>query len=945
MSTRPRRGSRRRGAIIAGVLLVLLVLASSARFYTDLLWFKEVGFSSVLWTSLRTQFLVGLAVGALTALIIWVNLKLAEKIAPAYRPGTYVVGGRPDPIDQYRTALTPFIHWIRLAVALVVGALAGISASASWQTVLLWMNRVSFGESDPQFHKDIGFYVFQLPFLNQVTRWVWFAIMASLVLSVGAHYFFGAIRPEQGWRGVLPTALAHVSVLLGLLALVKAIQYFLGTYGLNFSERGVVTGASYTDVRAQLPALKLLALISVISAILFLVNIRVRRLVLPLAAVGIWVFTAVLAGTAWPFLVQRFSVEPQEPQREQPYIERNLEATRAAFGLSDVSDEPYAATSDLKADDITSNVGLLQNVRLWDPGVLQQAYGQLQAIRTYYQFKDVDIDRYSIDGKQRQVLLAARELSLDEIDSKTWQNQHLQYTHGFGLVASLANETTAAGQPRFLVSDVPPTAITGAEALQPTQPRVYFGEGFRASEYSVVRSKQEELDFALEEGDVQRSTYEGVGGIPVGNIFRRLAFAIREGDPNLVLSGLITPESRILIYRNVRDRVRRAAPFLSFDSDPYLAVIDGRLQWILDAYTSTRWYPYSQRFDASDSVTSGEASRLEGTVNYVRNSVKVVVDAYDGTMDFHVVDPDDPLIQAWQKAFPDLFSAEEPSADLQAHFRYPEDLFKLQSEVYRTYHMTDPLDFYSKQDQWDIPASPVIGTFGTTEESALVSPVYLLLRLPGETEDEFVLTRPFTPRARPNMVSTLIGRSDPGHYGELVSLQFPRTINIPGPQQVDNLINQDVSVSETLTLLSQRGSTIQFGSLVILPIGDSILYVQPLFVQAENVGNPELKKVALVLGEKVVLADSFDDALNELFGLDSQPEPGPSPSPTGPGPKPSPSPTGKTGGSAELKRIVAKAGRLYEKAQQALADGNFGEYGDLIERIGRLLAKAQALSG
>jgi uncharacterized membrane protein (UPF0182 family) len=936
------RGSRRRGAIISVVLVVLLVLAGSSRFYTDLLWFDEVGFSSVLWTSLRTQFLLGLVVGLVTAALIWVNLKLAHRLAPAYPPSSFVVGGRPDPVERYREAFTPFLKWIRLGVAIFVGGLAGLSAGASWQTFLLWVNKVQFGQVDPQFNKDVGFYVFELPFLNQVTRWIWFAVMASLVLSLGAHYFFGAIRPEQGWRGVMPAALAHVSVLLGLLALIKAVQYWLGTYGLNFSARGVVTGASYTDVNAQLPALKLLALISVISAVLFLVNIRVRRLALPLAAVAIWILTAVLAGTAWPLLVQRFSVEPQEPQREGPYIERNLAATREAFGLGEVEATPYAASDDLTAEEVKANEDQLQNVRLWDPGVLQQAYSQLQAIRTYYQFEDVDIDRYEIDGQQRQVLLSAREISLDDIESKSWQNLHLQYTHGFGLVASLANESTLAGQPRFLLSDVPPTPVEGAEALNPDEPRVYYGEGFESNEYSVVRSKQQELDYALETGEVQRSTYEGAGGIPVNNLFRRLAFAVREGDPNLVLSGLITGDSRILIYRNVRDRIQRAAPFLSYDSDPYLAVVDGRLVWILDAYTSTPWYPYSQRFDAADSVGSSESTALDHSVNYVRNSVKVVVDAYDGTMAFHVVDPEDPLIQAWQKAFPDLFSEEEPSEELQAHYRYPEDLFKLQSEVYRTYHMTDPLDFYSKQDQWDIPSTPIIGDFTSTEESDQITPVYLLLTLPGEDGDEFVLTRPFTPRSRPNMVSSLVARSDPAHYGELLSLQFPRTINIFGPQQVDNLINQDVAISETLTLLSQRGSKIQFGSLVILPIEGSLLYVQPLFIQAENVGNPELKKVALVLGEEVVLGDTFDDALNDLFDLDAEPEPEPSPSGS---PSPEPSPTKGGGGTdAQLERLLAKAGRLYEQAQAALAEGNFGEYGDLIERLGAVLQRAENLS-
>ncbi len=733
MSTRPPARGNKRGVIFAAVLLTLFVLFTSARFYTDVLWFDEVGFTSVLWTSLRTQFLVGLGVGVLTAAIVWANLKIAERIAPAYRPGNLSLAGRMDPMQRYREQLLPFARWIRLAVAVTVGLLSGFGASTAWQTFLLWSNRVSFGASDPQFGKDIGFYVFELPFLNQISDWIWFALIASLVLSLGAHYFYGSIRPEIGWRGVLSGALAHVSVLLGLLALVKAAQYWLGTYGLNFSERGVVTGASYTDVEAQLPALRLLAIISVVSALLFLVNIRVRRLSLPLTAIAIWLFFSLAAGTLWPLAIQQFSVEPQEPQREEPYIRRNIDMTRAGFDLSEVEVQDYPGTGDLTAEEAEANGSALQNVRLWDPGVLQQAYAQLQSIRTYYRFEDVDVDRYEVGGEPRQVLLSARELSLEDAEtSRSWQNRHLVYTHGFGLVASLANASTSAGQPSFLVRDVPGQAVEGAESLQVDQPRIYFGEGFDADEYSVVRSKQQETDYPLEGGEVQRSTYEGVGGVPVGNLFRRLAFAVRESDPNLVLSGLISGDSRILVYRNVRDRVRRAAPFLRLDSDPYLAVIDGRLLWIIDGYTATEWYPYSQRFDAGEVVDSSESGALDGRMNYVRNSVKVTVDAYDGTMNFHIVDPEDPRIHAWAGACPALFTAGAPSEDLRAHFRYPEDLFKMQSEVYRRYHMDSPIDFYSNEDA-EVPQSPTVSGFGSTEAAdTAINPVYLLRSAGGD---------------------------------------------------------------------------------------------------------------------------------------------------------------------------------------------------------------------
>jgi len=939
MMSERRTAPNKRSVVIAIVVAAVILLFASTRFYTDVLWFNEVGFADVLWKSLRTQFLVGAGVGLFTAVVIWLNLVIAGRLAPPYR-GRLNVAGRPDPVEQYRVALGPYVKWLRLAIAGGIGLLAGLAASTAWQTVLLWANRTPFGEADPQFGRDIGFYVFELPLLDQASDWIWFALIASVLTAAGAHYFYGAIRPEGTIAGaVSPGALAHMSVLLGLLALVKAAQYVLGTYQLNFSPRGVVTGASYTDVNAQLPALRLLAIISVISALLFIVNIVVRRLSLPLAAVGIWILTAFLAGTVWPFVVQRFSVEPQEPQRERPFIERNLAATRTAFGLGEVEEQPFPATGDITSEEVAANEDMLQNVRLWDPAVLQQAYAQLQGIRSYYEFPDVDIDRYEVDGVPRQVLLSARELSLDEIpaQSKTWQNLHLQYTHGFGLVASLANASTPSGQPSFLVRDVPGTVVPGAEALAPTEPRIYYGEQFDGDEYSVVGSKQEELDYALETEGVQRSSYAGAGGINVGGFLNRLAFAIRERDPNLVLSGLIDGDSQILIYRNVRDRVLRAAPFLDLDSDPYPAVVDGRLQWIFDGYTSTPWYPYSQRFDAAEVVASREPGVLDDVVNYVRNSVKIVVDAYDGTMKFYIIDEDDPMIRAWRAAFPSLFTNEEPSADLRAHFRYPEDLFRLQSEVYRTYHMTDALDFYSKEDAWDVPQTPTIQGFATTGDGQALAPVYLLFRLPGETEQEFVLSRPFTPRGRDVMISTLLARSDPEHYGELVSLEFPPSTTVLGPQQVDNLINQDVEVSRTLTLLSQRGSIVQFGSLVILPIGDALMYVQPLFVTAENVGIPELKKVAIVVGERVVMEDSFEEALTALFGTPEVPDTEEPP----PDDRPEPDPDDGPAVDQDLAELIRRAAALYERAQQALEDGDFATYGELIERLGRLLEQAE----
>lgn len=941
--------SSRRAVVIATVIAILLGSNFFAYFYTDVLWFQELGITSVLWKGLQTQFLVGAVTAVVVALFLWLNLWIASRSGPVYSLTT----AANDPVEQYREMVMPYVRWIRIGVAALIGFFTGLVASGSWQTFLLYANRTQWGIDDPEFERDISFYVFELPLLDRLAGQAWSAITTALVLSIATYYLFGAIRPQRGLRGMGAGALAHISVLLGLLALVKSAQYYLGQFHLNFSPRGVVTGASYTDVNAQLPALKLLVIISIVSAVLFLINIRFRTLVLPLAAVGIWIAVAFLAGGVWPWWVQRFSVEPQEQQREAPYIARNLEATRAAFGLreEDIDTQTFPAASDLSPEELDASSNLLENVRVWDPDVLQDAYQQLQAIRTYYQFEDVDIDRYEIGGRTRQVLLSARELSLVDLPeaSRNWANLHLQYTHGYGLVSSLTNERTSAGQPSFLVKDVPGTVVEGAEALQADEPSIYYGEGFEPFDFSIVNSKQEEIDYPTEEG-VERSNYAGTGGIELSSMGRRLAFALRETDPNLVLSSLITDDSKILVYRNVRDRVQRAAPFLSVDNDPYIAVVDGRLTWILDGYTTTKWYPYSQRYDGGELVDSSQSASLDDEINYLRNSVKITVDARDGTMDFYIIDEEDPLIRVWRDVFPALFTDEEPSTDLQAHFRYPEDLFKIQSQVYLTYHMEDPADFYSKEDEWAIPQSGTATTTTTTSGGTTrtttnsdVDPTYLLMTLPDETEEEFVLARPFTPRARSNMISMMLGRSDPENYGELRILQFPRQVTVFGPVQVNNLINQDVEVSQTLTLLQQEGSDVEFGSLVTLPIQDSILYVQPLFITAEDAGIPELKRVVVVFGEQVVMEESFEEALATLFDLDSVPtEPT---EPTDPIDRPDPSATRQPGPGQEddpaLARVLQQAAALYERAQDALAEGDFQSYGRLIERLGRVLERAQ----
>jgi uncharacterized membrane protein (UPF0182 family) len=933
MATPLRRPRSRVPIVIGAVVVLLLILVNFAGFYTDLLWFNEVGFSSVLWTTIRQQLVTGVVVGLFIAALVYVNLWIARRMAPVYAYFASDSREGLDPLDRYRDALGPYLRWIQIGLAGLIGLLAGFTASSQWQTFALYLNRVPFGERDPQFDRDVGFYVFELPFFKIVLGWLWFGLVAALIVALVAHYFYGSIRPQGGLQGLSSGVMAHLSVLLGLLALVKAAQYWLGTFELNFSERGVVTGASYTDVNAQLPALQLLAVVSIISAILFLANIRFRRISLPVAAVGIWILTAVLAGGVWPWWVQRFSVDPQEAQREAPYIQRNIASTRLGFGLADVESVPFPAADNLTTEGVQANQSLLSNVRVWDPDALQRAYSQLQAITPFYAFPDVDIDRYEVDGEMRQVLLAPRELSVEDLNetSRTWTNTHLRYTHGYGLVASLANEATEAGQPEFLVRDLPGTVTADSPELELEQPGVYYGETFDSSEYSIVNSAQSELDYQGESDEIVSSNYAGQGGVDVGNYLTRLAFAVRERDPNILLSQAIRPESRIMIYKDVRDRVSRAAPFLKLDNDPYVAAVDGRLKWILDGFTTSQWYPYSERFDLG-SIVPPESAALTGTANYVRNSVKVVVDAYDGTMDFYIIDDEDPIIEAWSNTFPELFTEEQPPEGITSHFRYPEDLLRIQSEVYLTYHISDPINFYGKSDEWAVAR---IST--STDET--VDPTYLLISLPGETEQEFVLSRPFTPRARNNMNALLIARSDPGHYGELLTIDFPSQVQVDGPAQVNNLINQDAAISSRISLLDQRGSNVLFGSLVVLPIEDSVMYIQPLLLEAGSElggeGIPEIDRVVVVYGERVESGIDLEDALGNLFGLAEQ------------APPPEEGTTGGGGGApptGELGSVVDQAAQVYEDAQQALRDGDFQRYGELIEQLGSLIEQAESLS-
>jgi uncharacterized membrane protein (UPF0182 family) len=922
---------RRRLGIVVVVAVVLVFTSANrvASFLTDLWWFDNLGYREVFTTILTTRVLLGLVFGALLAVMVAVNLHVVRRIRPLFIPST----PQQAAVERYRQMADPYLPWLIAAVALVFGATAGLAVSVEWEPFLLWQNSTPFGVADPQFGRDIAFYVFELPFLKFVQTWLFTSLLLTTMLTVGAHYLLGGIRPENPGEKVMPNVKVHLSILLALLLAARGWGYWLDRFLLNYSPRGQVTGASYTDVNAELPALNLLLVVTVIAIGLVLYNIRRRGFLLPGAALGLLVLASILLQGAYPAIIQRLRVDPQELAREAPFIERNLEFTRAAYDIAGVELQQFEVENDLDQAQAAENEITLNNVRLWDPETLSTTYAQLQALRPYYRFNDVDVDRYVVDGELRQIMLSTRELSLQGIPSQaqTWQNQTLTFTHGYGVVASLVNTANSEGQPVFVARDIPPR---GADELVPQeQAAIYYGEDLNPP-YSIVDTDNPEIDY--EEPGTQRqvtTSYAGAGGVALDSLSRRVAFALRFSDPNILLSDLFTPESRILFQRDVQDRVRAVAPYLSLDDDPYAVVIEGRVLWVQDAYTSSAFYPYSER----------ETLPVSGrpTVNYVRNSVKAVVDAYDGTVELVVVDEQDPVLQAWRQAFPDLYVSLDDMPDgLMEHFRYPQDLFELQSRVYTTYHIPGVEAFYSKADEWEIPRDPsrLENEPGRDPGATPLDPYYLLMRLPGETDEEFVLIQPYLAANKPNMIAWLAARSDPDRYGELFAVQFPSDQTILGPQQVQARLEQEDEISAYITLRSQAGSEVIRGNLLVLPIEQSILYVEPLFLQSPQAEIPELARVVLVMGDRVVFERTLAEAVAALVGAEP-PEDVEPPDEGGGG-----QPDGGTDGIA-IDQLLVEALERFAEAQDALADGNLGEYQRLIEEAQDLVERAAEEEG
>lgn len=924
---------QRLGLIVVGAVVLVLVFANRiANVLTDIWWYESLGYRDVFTTVIGTRILLGAVFGAILAVLIAVNLLVVRRIRPLFLPST----PQQAVVERYRQLADPYLPWLIAGIAVLFGFTAGLAVSAEWEPYLLWRNAQAFGEVDPQFGKDIGFYVFELPFLKFVQSWLFTSLVLTGMLTVGGHYLLGGIRPENPGEKVMPNVKAHLSALLALILAARGWGYWLDRYLLNFSPRGRVTGASYTDVNAELPALNLLLIVTVVAIALVAVNVRRRGFLLPGAAVALLVLASILLQGAYPAAIQRLQVDPQELAREREFIERNLEATRAAYGIEGIDLQPFTVENDLTADQVEENAVTINNIRLWDSSVLETTYAELQALRPFYRFNDVDIDRYEIDGELRQVMLSTRELDQSGLPSEAqnWQNRTLFYTHGYGLVSSRVNTATDEGQPVFLTRDIP---TRGAEELLPeVEQGIYYGES-PSLPYSIVNSQFDELDYEEPGANEQvLTTYDGDGGVELGGFLRRAVLALNFADTNIILSSLLEPDSRMLFYRSVAERVRNVAPYLTLDRDPYPVILDGRVTWVQDAYTTSAFYSYSER-----NVLRADQ---DVTVNYVRNSVKAVVDAYDGSVDLVVVDPDDPVLRAWRQTFPGPYiDLEDAPEGLQRHFRYPQDLFQLQSQVYTTYHIPGVDAFFSKADAWDIPrdAARLQNNPGLNPDATPLEPYYLLMRLPGEEDEEFVLIQPYLSRERPNMIAWLAARSDPDHYGELFAVQFPSDQTVLGPQQVQARIEQEDDISAYITLRSQAGSEVIRGNLLVLPIEESIVYVEPLFLQSPQARIPELARVVVVMGERVVFERTLAEAIASLVGADlgeGVVEEGGS-ADDGEGPAPSPDQP------LDVDRLLIDALETFAEAQRALEEGDLGRYQRLVEEAQELVERAAAESG
>jgi len=938
----------RRWIIFSAIVLVLVVvfLHTFAVFYTDALWFSSVHLHSVWAKLLEIKIGLMLVFSAIFAAMLLVSLVVAERLAPK-GPSVDV---EDEFVKRYREVIGPYARWLRAAVVVVLSLIVGSQAIGQWQNWILFRNGTPFAATDPQFHRNVAYFVFTLPFQQFVIHWTLVALIMVLLVTTLSHYLNGGIRMQGPRPRVRPAVKAHLSVILGLIALTKAVGYFLARFNLDLSSNGYVQGAGYTDVHARIPALELLMLVSVAAAALLIYNIRRQGWALPILGVGLWFLVALTAGTIYPAAVQALKVNPAQNTLERPYIQRNIDATRAAMGITNVASVPYAASNSVTANELSANADTLGNVRLWDPLQTQPTFDKLQDIRSYYQFNTLAIDRYPVNGVETPTIVGVREVNDQDLPSTSWVNTTLQYTHGYGMIVSPANVATSNGDPEFAVGALPPVSNSGLPNV--TQPSVYFG--LNNAGYVVANTKQPEIDYQLANGTNVETHYKGDGGVQLSSFFDQVMFAVRFNDINLLISNQITNDSRLMFDRGVQARVSKAAPFLNLDADPYPVLLNGHIDWVQDAYTTTDNYPYAQNADTG-AVASG--SGLSGTFNYVRNSVKVVIDAYTGKMTFYVMDPSDPIIRTYEKAFPGMFTpASKMSAELRSHLRYPEDIFTVQATMYGKYHITKAQSFYSAADAWTLSPDPGAGqpaqALATTQtvnaqgqvvstgQLVRMSPLYQVMRIPGESGQSFNLIDAFVPVSSGSQIQTLSGfmmaGSDPGHYGQLKMFVTPRDNPVNGPAIVAAKIDATPAVSGQISLLNQNGSSVLLGNVLMIPVANALLYIQPLYVESSRNAFPEFQRIIAVYGNQPAsIGTSLSDALTKLFSAPVSTSSGGGPVGTGTSASLSP----------QAKALLAQAQQAYDQAQADLKSGNLGAYQTDINNMESALQQVQSLTG
>ncbi|WP_432122790.1 UPF0182 family membrane protein [Streptomyces sp. S1] len=938
------RPSRRARTLLMtlGVLAVLaMAFVMFAGFWTDWLWYRSVEYSSVFTTTLWTKIGLFAVFGLLMGLAVGFNIWLAHRL----RPPLSAMSLEQQSLDRYRMGLAPFKKWVLLAVTALVALIAGASASGQWRTWLMWVNGVSFGQKDPQFGLDVSFYAFDLPWYRFLLAFGFAAAVLSLIAAALTHYLYGGLRVTSPGARATAAATGHLSVLLGVFVSLKAVAYWLDRYGLavkssDFKATGNWTGLRYVDANAYLPAKTILFCIAAICAVLFFATLWRRTWQLPVIGFGLMVLSAVLIGGLYPAIVQKFQVQPNEQAKEAPYIQKNIDATRKAYAIDGTKPENYSGKSTVKdKDKLRTDADTAASYRLLDPNIVSPTFQQLEQKRKYYQFPTtLDVDRYQ--GKD--TVIGLRELNIRGIPKRNWINDHFTYTHGYGAIMATGTQTDANGSPVFTESGLPTTG-----QLPKYEQRIYYGE--KTDQYSIVGGPQRELDY--EENGEKTTSYKEKSGVSLSSAFNRAAYAVAFSEPQILYSGAIGDGSRILYNRTPKDRVEAVAPWLTIDGDAYPAVVGGRIQWIVDAYTTTNGYPYASRTTlgdtTADSLTVGNQQRTvvaqQNQVNYIRNSVKATVDAYDGTVKLYQWDTQDPVLKTWMKAFPDTVKPKsEIKGDLLEHLRYPQDMFKVQRELLTRYHVTDPAQFYSGSDAWQVPDDP------TNKDGNAVPPYYLSMKMPGDTAQRFSLTTTFTPNGRPNLGGFMAVDADATskEYGRMRLLRV--TQDVPGPAQVQSKLNGLPSVAQFVRDLKGADSDIQYGNLLTVPLDGGFLYVEPVYAQGRNALYPLLKKVAVsyvdadqpagdTTKDTTVFEDNLTQALNAVFGVDAPTQPTPEqPTPEQPGTTPPP----PASNDAALKQAIADAQKAYDAGEAALQKGDWTAYGKAQEELQAALQKA-----